>query len=146
MKRIETHTEPKIFSPEEPLPEHREALVRILDAYNDKYFPDPAQNLALLVKDPDDDRIIGGLWGVSYWRWLFIDQFVVPESYRGQGLGKKLLLQAEETARQRGCRGVWLFTFSFQAPEFYQKMGYVQFGRINDYPPEQNCTYFRKFL
>src|SRR5208282_5533517 len=103
-----------------PLPEHRQAIAGLLDAYNDERsgIPDPVAPLALLLRNPGSDAIIGGLWGVSYWRWLFVDLLFVPEAHRGQGLGTALLQQAEDKARERGCIGVWLLSFSFQAPQF----------------------------
>jgi GNAT superfamily N-acetyltransferase len=137
---------PDIIVPDHPLPEHREAITRLLDAYNDEKsgFPDPVLPLALLLREPGTDTIIGGLWGVSYWRWLFVDQLFVPEVCRGQGLGTALLTQAEAKARQRGCIGVWLLSFSFQAPRFYRRHGYEAFGGIQGYPPGHDCTYFVK--
>ena len=38
-------------------------------------------------------------------------------------------------AQERGAFGATLETHSFQAPEFYAKLGYSVFGRIDDYPP-----------
>jgi len=139
---------PDIFAPDYPLPEHREAITRLLDAYNDERsgIPDPVSPLALLLREPGSAAIIGGLWGVSYWRWLFVDQLFVPEGNRGQGLGSALLKQAEDKARERGCIGVWLLSFSFQAPHFYRRHGYEAFGSIEDYPPGHRCTYFIKRL
>jgi hypothetical protein len=40
----------------------------------------------------------------------------------------------EGEARERGLRGAYLDTFSFQAPKFYAKLGYREFGRISDFP------------
>lgn len=139
---------PEIIVPHHPLPEHREAIARLLDAYNDERSgsPDPILPLALLLREPGSEVIIGGLWGVSYWRWLFVEQLFVPEAHRGQGLGTALLRQAEERARERGCIGVWLLTLSFQAPEFYRRHGYDPFGSIEDCPPGHTCTYFVKRL
>ena len=53
---------------------------------------------------------------------------------------------AEEVARERGCAGIWLDTFSFQARGFYEKLGYTVFGRIDDYPPGQSRFWLRKHL
>ncbi|MBV9569211.1 MAG: GNAT family N-acetyltransferase [Hyphomicrobiales bacterium] len=138
----------EIIAPDKILPEHRQAIFRLLDAFNDKRtgFPDPVTPLALLLKDPGRKTIIGGLWGVSYWRWLFVDLLFVPEDQRGKGLGTALLKEAEGKARERGCIGVWLLSFSFQAPKFYQRHGYRPFGTIADYPPGHDCTYLMKRL
>lgn len=139
---------PDIVIPDRPLPEHRETIFRLLDVYNDEksLYPDPIAPLAILLNEPGTGKVIGGLWAVSYWKWLFVDQFFVPEACRGQGLGSELLRQAEAHARQRGCIGVWLLSFSFQAPGFYLRHGYTAFGDINDYPPGHRCTYFSKRL
>jgi GNAT superfamily N-acetyltransferase len=59
----------------------------------------------------------------------------VSEELRGGGLGAHLLGTAEAAARERGCGAVWLDTFSFQAPDFYKKPGYRQFGQLDDFPP-----------
>ena len=40
----------------------------------------------------------------------------------------------EGRARRRGCHGVWLDTFSFQAPDFYRSIGYQPFGELPDFP------------
>ena len=137
---------PEIVTLDRPLPEHRQAIFRLLDAFNDARtgFPDPVSPLAILLKEPGANAIIGGLWGVSYWRWLFVDLLFVPAAHRGRGLGSALLKEAETKAQERGCIGVWLLSFSFQAPQFYLRHGYLAFGSIEDYPPDHRCTYFFK--
>ena len=42
--------------------------------------------------------------------------------------------QAEDIAVGRGCTGVWLDTFAFQALGFYGKLGYSIFGELKDHP------------
>ena len=54
--------------------------------------------------------------------------------------------QAEAIAHTRGCMGVWLDTFSFQARAFYEKRGYKVFGTIDDYPPGQSRFWMKKLL
>src|SRR6476619_3766544 len=59
--------------------------------------------------------LLGGIWGgVLYVRILWVAQ-----ALRGQGHGQRLLEAAERRAVERGCRHVFLDTFSFQAPGFY---------------------------
>ena len=42
----------------------------------------------------------------------------------GKALGKALLQAAESEAVRRGCEQVVLLTHSFQAPKFYERLGY----------------------
>ena len=51
---------------------------------------------------------------------------------------------AEAEARRLGLRGMWLDTFTFQAPGFYAKCGFVEFGRIADPPPGHDRVFFLK--
>ena len=53
---------------------------------------------------------------------------------------------AEEVARERGCIGMWLDTFSFQARGFYVKPGFTVFGTIDDYPIGHRRFYLSKRL
>lgn len=126
----------------------REAIFTALDAFNDAAtgMTEPAQWLDLLLRAPGSEQIIGGLWGLSYYRWLFVELLVVPAALRGQGVGSELMRQAEAVARARDCVGIWLDTFSFQAPGFYEKLGFQRVGRIDDYPPGHNRTFFQKRL
>jgi predicted N-acetyltransferase YhbS len=64
-----------------------------------------------------------GLWGLTSFSYLWVDLLSVPESMRGVGIGRKLMMLAEAEAVQRGCRAVALDTFSFQARGFYERLG-----------------------
>jgi ribosomal protein S18 acetylase RimI-like enzyme len=39
---------------------------------------------------------------------------------------------------------VWVDTFKFQAPGFYQKLGYEVFGVLPDYPRGRRCFFLHK--
>jgi GNAT superfamily N-acetyltransferase len=134
----------EIFVADPPLPEHRKTITRLLDAYNDTRsgLHDPIVPLAVLLRAEGSDIIVGGLWGVSYWGWLIVEQLFVPETHRAQGIGTALLQRAEASAKSRGCIGVWLLSFSFQTPDFYRNHGYQSFGQLEQYPPGHQCTYF----
>jgi GNAT superfamily N-acetyltransferase len=57
-----------------------------------------------------------------------IGGLVVGESHRGQGVGQLLMQQAEEWARARGCRAVYLRTnvIRTDAHRFYERLGYTR--------------------
>jgi GNAT superfamily N-acetyltransferase len=91
--------------------------------------------LAVLVRDPATGVIQGGLLGRTTLGLFFLDLFFLPQSLRGSGLGSRMLRMAEEEARRRGCRSAALVTISFQAPEFYARHGWREFGRVPCAPP-----------
>jgi N-acetylglutamate synthase-like GNAT family acetyltransferase len=57
-----------------------------------------------------------------------------------------LLADAEAVARERGCTSIYLDTFSFQAPDFYKRLGFKEFGRLNDFPPGRTRIWLWKSL
>lgn len=79
-------------------------------------------------------------------KWVFVELLAVAEEGRGKGIGGQLMTRIEEEARLRGMDGIWLDTFSFQAPEFYRRLGYSEFGRIDDYPENEARLFFVKRL
>lgn len=135
-----------IVVPEEPLEEHRNAIVRPLVAFNEATGGhSDYHQIAVLLQDPADGRTVGGLWGKIAYTWLFVELLFVPAELRGVGAGSRLLERAEAIARAHSCVGVWLDTYSFQAPGFYLKQGYEVFGTLGGGPgPER--SFFRKAL
>jgi len=78
--------------------------------------------------------IRAGLRYLTAFDWLFVHLLWVDASYRFHGVGSRLLAEAEAAACEKGCRGVYLDTFTFQAPKFYERHGYREFGRLDDFP------------
>lgn len=123
-----------IVTPDIPTDADRDAILAVLTAYNSAHAPSIRREpLALLIKDAQDETI-GGLWGRSAYDWMFVEYLAVPEALRGQAVGTDLMQRAERIARDRGCVGIWLDTFAFQARGFYEKLGFTVFGTIPDYP------------
>ena len=87
-----------------------------------------------------------GLIGETHGNWLMIKFLWVDKLLRGQNIGSRLLNQAEDTARERGCKFVFLDTFSFQAPDFYKKHGYEEVFHLENYPLTGKRHYFTKNL
>jgi len=103
------------------------------------------QRLCFFLLAPDD-QVAGGLVGAMYWNWFYLDLLWVDEALRRQGYGRRLVRRAEEEARNRGAEYVYLDTFSFQAPGFYEKLGYEVFGELPDFPPGQRRYFYCKTL
>ena len=82
----------------------------------------------------DGRRIIGGAIGESKFDWLFVQMLWVDETSRQGGIGSLLMAEVEKLAKRRKCAGVYLDTFSFQAPKFYSKLGYRRIGTLMGYP------------
>ena len=122
------------------------ALNGLLNAYNvAQGAPWTYKPLWLFARDKTG-KVQGGIRGGTSWSWCTIDVLAVAEAWRGKGIGSLLLGRAEQIARQRGCIGIRLDTISFQAPGFYRRLGYVECGRIEDYPPGHTRLWFMKRL
>jgi len=77
---------------------------------------------------------LGGAYGWTWGGTCYVRYLFVAESMRGQGEGTRLMRAVEEEAKARQCRQIVLETHDFQAPGFYQKLGFDVVGRVGDYP------------
>ena len=99
-----------------------------------------------IIARNNKNEIIGGLYGRTLWGTLEIKTFAVRPENRNDGIGKKIMLQAEKEAINRNCRFISLDTFSFQAPGFYEKLGFEKLGTETDFPKGFDKYYYRKIL
>ncbi len=102
--------------------------------------------LAVLASDPETSEVLGGILGRTSLGLLFIDLVYLPDRVRGSGLGSRMLAMAEAEAVERGCRRGVLYTISFQAPGFYERHGWQEFGRIPCDPPGTARVFMTKEL
>lgn len=84
--------------------------------------------------------------GATYWDWLYVNLMWVREDLRWQEFGRQLLEKAETEAKQRGAKHAYLDMFSFHAPAFYEKSGYAEFGRLEDFPAGHTRYFLVKTL
>jgi GNAT superfamily N-acetyltransferase len=120
-------------------------IVRGLLAFNEAWIgPSNEQPVRFVARD--EHGVVGGLLGHTRWNWLYVAKLWVNERGRGQGIGTRLLIAAEELARSRGCTDASLDTFEYQARPFYEKLGYELFGTLEGYPPGYRQFYLRKRL
>ena len=134
----------------EEYPSHRDAQFIIDNVY--RYNRDQTQTndkdvkrLAIFLRD-SRNHVVGGILGWVYWDWLQIEFLWVKDDLRGMGYGKDLMFAAEERSLAMGCHQAYLETFSFQAPDFYKKLGYEVFGILEGFPGNHKKYYFRKPL
>jgi ribosomal protein S18 acetylase RimI-like enzyme len=89
------------------------------------------------VKIQDDaGELVAGLSGWTWGTCAGISLVWVREDRRARGAGGRLLAAAERVARERGCHQLVVSSFTFQAPGFYERHGFVETGRIEGLPIE----------
>jgi len=90
--------------------------------------------------------LVGGLAFTLFGHWLEVHFFWVDPRKRRSGIGKKLILLAEEYALENGCKFACLNTLDFQAKPFYEKCGYKVVYEQKNYPISGSKYYMEKHL
>ncbi|WP_068467559.1 GNAT family N-acetyltransferase [Candidatus Protochlamydia phocaeensis] len=89
----------------------------------------PIKTFGIFVKD-EQGIVLGGATGISYYGCLYVDMLWIKEELRQQGLGTKLIKEAEAIGRERLCSFATVNTMDWEALPFYQKLGYaIEFVR-----------------
>ena len=135
---------PEIRPAADATPARDRILAVIFEQARDAALPFTPEEIALEAWD--GDRWLGGLTARITQRWLFLHLLGVAADAQRTGTGTALMRAIEAEARARDCIGVWLDTYSFQAPGFYAKLGYEEVGRIPDYPPGHARIFLAKRL
>jgi GNAT superfamily N-acetyltransferase len=116
-----------------------------LNSFNDEVTGyEDRRPLAVLVKDPHSGKVLGGMTGRTSLGLLFIEIVYLPPVLRGRDIGTRVIEMAEAEARRRNCRAGVLFTISFQAPGFYERLGWRVFGDIPCDPPGTSRVFMTK--
>ena len=101
---------------------------------------------ALLNAAVEDEggQIVAAMSGRTWGGCCEIGRLWVHESMRGTGLGTAFVQAAEREAIRRGCHQIVLSTHSFQAPRFYEKLGFRRLAAIPNYPEgHENIIYIK---
>ncbi|MEF1250668.1 GNAT family N-acetyltransferase [Vibrio owensii] len=103
-------------------------------AYNRMHLPDGDVNAIGCFARNDEGKVIGGLTGEMFNNTVFVEYLWVDAEARTSGLGSKLIALLEEQVKPRGVTHLYLDTYSFQALDFYLKLGFEKVGRYSGYP------------
>jgi GNAT superfamily N-acetyltransferase len=118
-----------------------------LDRFNVSATPDVAPAAELTVRMEEDGDLVAGVSGWTWGRAAGIGMTWVRPEKRGTGIGARLLSAFEDEARDRGCTHVFVTSFTFQAPGFYQRLGYEEIFRWESVPtPGRDDVHMRKEL
>lgn len=122
-------------------PQTFDALLEGAKAFN-KQSADvpPSQKFNVVLRDTDG-RIVGGVAASLSADSMYLEIVWNDDSVRGQGHGRRMMEMIEAEGRRRGARNVWLYTMSFQARPFYEKLGYACVGQM-PYMGETHRRYF----
>jgi GNAT superfamily N-acetyltransferase len=121
-------------------------IMALLEEANaDVQHPRNEKHFCATLRGEDGD-IVGGITARSFWGWLYIIALAIHPSWRGRGYGRQLLVAAESWGIECECGHAWLMTMSFQAPEFYERAGYVVFAELNEFPGRERRLFMRKAL
>ncbi len=114
-----------------------------LIAYNiGRHGHSDVSKAAIFVRN-DDGSLAAGVSAYAWGGCMQVELLWVADERRGEGLGTKLMDAVEEEAHRIGCSMIYLDTFSYQAPGFYEKRGFQIAGTIEDFP--EGHTYYTLF-
>ncbi len=106
---------------------------------------EPETKFSVFARD-EHEKIIGGLRATCFWNALHVELIWVSEEARGRGLGSKLMETAEQFARDHDYELALLESTSWQAKEFYEKLGYELLATLPEYPRGHEMYFFTKRL
>ena len=130
----------------DPQPEASNVIGRGIHEHLVSIFGEVQEGRLLVLAKSDGETVGGasGSWGS--FGWLYVGGLWVNEKIRGRGLGSRLLAMIETEGIRRGCKNVYLDTMTFQAPDFYKRLGHSVFGELEDFPTGHSRVFFRKKL
>ena len=103
-------------------------LMAGMRAFNTAAVPGlKAHKITAAVRD-DDGTLRGGVIGRLSGDSVYMEIVWNDETVRGTGRGTQLMRLVEDEARRLGAKEAWLYTMSFQAKPFYEKLGYREFA------------------
>ena len=103
------------------------------------------RSMGCVVRDADR-QLIAGVDGFSWGGYVKIEWLWVRDDRRRHGLGTQLVRAIEAEAVKRDCVVVRVDSHTFQAPGFYEKLGYERIGFAAGTPIGHGEVFFLKQL
>jgi N-acetylglutamate synthase-like GNAT family acetyltransferase len=91
------------------------------------------RGLGFVIRD-EEGQMIGIAAGYSWADISELKQLWIEQAYRGRGYGHALLRAFVAEACRRGVRRVWVASYDFQAPEWYEKEGFKRMAELEGWP------------
>jgi GNAT superfamily N-acetyltransferase len=79
-------------------------------------------------------QMIGVAAGFTWSGASELKQMWVDEAYRGRGFARALLNAFIAEASRRGVRRIWVASYDFQAPGFYESAGFTRMAEFHGWP------------
>jgi GNAT superfamily N-acetyltransferase len=105
-------------------------LMTGMRAFNAAAVPGVTPHKITAAVRGDDGALRGGVVGRLAGDSVYMEVVWNDETVRGTGLGSQMMRLVEDEARRLGATEAWLYTMSFQARPFYEKLGYRQFAEL----------------
>jgi len=83
-----------------------------------------------ILKYLEGEKMIGCVRLVKHGNQLYLGMFAVDPTIQNKGIGKKILLAAEEEARKQNCKSIDMTVISVRTEliDWYKRNGYVEVG------------------
>lgn len=125
-----------------------EAISNGLVEFNTPFFGHIKTIPFIVCLKDENQKVVGGVvaWMRPGIQLLCVDIIWVSEHLKNQGYGTRLMLAAEAEGLKQGCTHSQVETLPFQAKEFYEKLGYIEIGRVEKLYGDHDAFYMRKNL
>ena len=137
-----------------------EAAMRLIHAVRDLNAEQPdadpttvialytdAERTAMFAREADEAFPLGPAAERPYLNHALLAATLAKANADAVWVGTRLLASFEDQARARGCTHVFVTSFTFQAPGFYERHGYREIFRWQGVPtPDAADVHFRKDL
>lgn len=136
----------------EIIPRHHLSPAEI-DAIEDRLYThnsaatgrDDALGLGFAIHD-SAGHMIAVASGHSWSGTAELKQMWVDGAHRGLGYARALLSAFVDEAGRRGVRRIWVASYDFQAPELYEKAGFIRMAEFDGWPDGHTNVVLCKIL